>query len=137
MGSNITPASFMDSYKRAKTPKAPAVDTLISGVKVIYVCSPFGGKQSNLDKAKTYSRFVADKGHVPLAPHLLLPQFMDEKTERATGLKYALALLSVADEVWVFTDQVSDGMSSEIRAAKTWGIPTRWVSEAEVKAGVR
>ena len=50
---------------------------------LVYVASPFAGDvEKNVMNARRYCRFVAESGAVPLAPHLLLPQFMSEATER-------------------------------------------------------
>lgn len=47
--------------------------------RLIYVCSPYSGEtQFNTRRARGYSLFVVSKGHVPLAPHLLFPQFLDK-----------------------------------------------------------
>ena len=52
---------------------------------LVYICSPFSGDiEGNTQRARDYSRFAVDQGAVPLAPHLLLPQFMSEKTETET-----------------------------------------------------
>ena len=45
---------------------------------IIYICSPYAGDiEKNVNAARGYSRFAVDKGFIPLAPHLLFPQFMD------------------------------------------------------------
>ena len=61
-----------------------------------------------------------DAGFIPIAPHLLFPQFLcDEKAqERNLGLQFGIALLSKCTEVWVFGDDVSPGMREEIKRAK-------------------
>ena len=54
---------------------------------LVYICSPFSGDiEGNTEKARKYSRFAVDEGAVPLAPHLLLPQFMSEKSERELAM---------------------------------------------------
>ena len=52
---------------------------------LVYICSPYAGDiEKNTENARRYSRFAADRNGIPIAPHLLFPQFMDEETERET-----------------------------------------------------
>ena len=62
--------------------------------------------------------FAVEKNCIPMAPHLLFPQFMDEATERWLGLKMGIVLLSKCEQVWVFGDVISEGMTAEIEKAK-------------------
>ncbi len=84
----------------------------------------------NTERARGYCRFAVSKGSVPLAPHLHYPQFMDDtdKSEREQGLSFALILLGKCDELWVFGDTISEGMSAEIEEAKQRGMPIRYFS---------
>jgi hypothetical protein len=49
----------------------------------------------------------------------------EDKGEREMGLRFALILLAKCDELWVFGERVSEGMSREILEAKRKGIPIR------------
>ena len=85
---------------------------------VVYIASPYTGDiENNVIKARRYARFAVDKGYIPLVPHLLLPQFMDEKTERVKALFFARVLMDRCLEVWVFGTP-SEGMCREISHAK-------------------
>lgn len=100
---------------------------------VIYVCSPYAGEvEKNKDQAKRYSRFVVDKGGIPLTPHLLLPQFMEEE-ERDLALFMDLVLLSKCSELWVFGDVITDGMRREISYAQRRGKIVKLVGEEEIR----
>ena len=45
---------------------------------VVYICSPYAGDvERNVLRARRYCRYAADQGFIPLAPHLLFPQFLD------------------------------------------------------------
>ena len=88
---------------------------------LVYVCSPFSGDvESNTDQARRYCRFAVESGCIPLAPHLLFPQFMSDAdpAERNLALFMDIVLLSKCDELWVFGDTISKGMSIEIARAK-------------------
>lgn len=89
--------------------------------KLIYVCSPFrGDEERNIKRALRYCQFVVAQGYVPIATHLLFPQFMDDNDyhERKIALNMAMTVLSRCDELWNFGLNVSDGMLSEIEKAK-------------------
>ena len=97
---------------------------------VVYVCSPYSGDvEANVRKAREYCRYAKDQGCIPLAPHLFLPQFMDERTERELALFMDIALLSKCAELWVFGAVISDGMQKEISYAKRKGKRIRYFTE--------
>ena len=99
---------------------------------LVYVASPFAGDiEENAKRAKGYCRFAVSKGCIPLAPHLHYPQFMDENDaeQRLLGLRFALILLGRCDELWVFGDRISHGMSKEISKAKRRGMPIRYINQ--------
>ena len=102
---------------------------------LVYIASPFAGDtERNTERARGYCRLAVSKGCIPLAPHLLYPQFMDDDDReiRELGIFFALVLLSKCDELWVFGERISDGMSREIAKAERRGIPVRyWSSRGE------
>ena len=102
---------------------------------LVYIASPFAGDMEyNLSRARGYCRFAVSKGCIPIAPHLLYPQFMDDddRETRELGLFFALVLLGKCDQLWVFGDRISEGMSREIAKAKKRGLPIRyWNSRCE------
>ena len=96
---------------------------------LVYVCSPYSGDTvSNGRKAMDFCRFAVGRGVIPLAPHLLYPRFMDENNpaDRELGLFFGLVLLTKCEQVWVFGDRISRGMSREIAKAESKGIPVRY-----------
>ena len=95
---------------------------------LVYIASPYAGEtEDNISRAKGYCRFAVSKGVIPLAPHLLYPQFMDDGDEdqRTLGLRFAIALLCRCDELWVFGEKVSGGMAKEIEKAEKRGMRIR------------
>ena len=88
---------------------------------IVYICSPFSGDvEGNIASAQRFSRFAVDKGYIPIAPHLLFPQFLNDNDpkERQLGLFFGNALMSKCAEVWVFGSIISPGMAAEIKRAK-------------------
>ena len=59
---------------------------------IVYICSPFSGDvETNVANARRYSRYAVDKGYIPIAPHLLFPQFLDVVLcQEKVQIKYAL-----------------------------------------------
>jgi len=96
---------------------------------LVYICSPYSGDmKENLKKAQRHCRFALDSGCIPIAMHLLLPQFMNDSLpeERDLALFINLVIISKCREVWVFGDHISDGMAIEIAKAKKHNQPIRY-----------
>ena len=94
--------------------------------KLIYVCSPYRGDiETNTKNAREYCRRIVAEGNIPIAPHLLFPQFMDDNidAERERAMEMNLEIMCHSDEVRVFGDQISIGMWQEMKAAEELGIP--------------
>ena len=76
---------------------------------IVYICSPYAGDiEANVAAARRYSRFAVDEGYIPIAPHLLFPQFLNDSdpNERELGLFFGNALMSKCAEVWVFGSRI-------------------------------
>lgn len=108
----------------------------------IYVCSPLRPKaqepgqagkelEENLARARRACRLVADLGAVPICSHLFCTQFLDDSipSEREQGRRIGLELLKDADELWCFSEFISEGMLAEIAGASAAGIPVRMMCE--------
>lgn len=99
---------------------------------LVFICSPFAGDvENNLKNARRYSRFAVSNGAIPFAPHLLYPQFLDDrdKAQRSLGIFFGLVLLGKCDQMWVFGSEISKGMRLEIDKARKRGIPIRFWSD--------
>lgn len=97
---------------------------------LVYICSPFSGDISgNIERTKKYSRYAVDSKAIPIAPHLLFPQFMDDGTERELALFMDMVLLGRCEELWLFGEQVTEGMSAEIAKAKRKNMKIRYFTE--------
>ena len=99
---------------------------------IVYICSPYAGEtEKNVKAAQKYSRFSVEKGYIPIAPHLLFPQFLNDANpkERQLGLFFGNALMSKCSEVWVFGSRISAGMEAEINRAKWKNYRLRYFTE--------
>ena len=92
---------------------------------LVYICSPLSGDvEANTERVRAFCRFALEQGQIPLAPHLLFPQFMDDDdaAERELAIFMDVVLLGKCNELWV----VSAGMQAEIDVAKKRRQPIRW-----------
>lgn len=109
-------------------------------MKLVYIASPYTGDiPSNLERAKEYRKQALEQGVIPVAPHLLYPQFLKDSdpAERSLGLRAGLELLARCEEMWIFGEGISPGMSREIQFAQGLGIPIRqWEPEAGMERGL-
>ena len=94
---------------------------------LVYICSPYAGDmETNAENARKYSRFAVENMAIPFAPHLLMPQYMDEGTERELALRMGIIFLSKCEQLWVFGNRVSEGMAYEIKKAINMGKKVRY-----------
>lgn len=99
---------------------------------IVYICSPYAGNiEANIAAAQRYSRHAVDMGCIPITPHLLFPQFMNDADpkERELGLFFGNALMSKCSEVWVFGSTISAGMEAEIKRARWKNYRLRYFNE--------
>ena len=99
---------------------------------LVFISSPFAGDtQRNTKRARGFCRFAVSKNCIPVAPHLLFPQFMeeDDPAQRDLGIFFGMVLMSKCQEVWVFGRNITKGMAVEIEKAKRLGLPVRYFSD--------
>ena len=99
---------------------------------IVYICSRYAGDiEKNVAAARTYSRFAVEQGYIPIAPHLLFPQFLNDSDpkERELGLFFGNAIMSKCSEIWVFGNHISSGMEAEIKRAKWKNYSLRYFTE--------
>ena len=115
-------AAVQREEKRAKKSYRP----------LVFICSQLAGNlERNTENARRYSKYAVEQGAIPIAPHLLFPQFMDDcdKAQRELGLFFGMVLMGKCDEMWVFGSAFSQGMKIEIAKAKRCGLPIRYYNE--------
>ena len=63
------------------------------------------------------------------------PTVLDDsnKEERNIGMLAGLSMLWVCDAVWVFGDELTEGMKTEIRFAEKLNIEVRYISENDLR----
>ena len=110
------------------------MDTRNKDSPLVYICSPYSGDiQRNTELARRYSRLAVDRGFIPLAPHLLLPHYISEETERELAISINIQILKRCQELWVCGKRVSEGMLHEITRANELGLKIRNIKEDEIQ----
>jgi hypothetical protein len=90
----------------------------------VYVAHPYADDVAgNVERLRAICRAIVDEGHVPIAPPLYLPAFVDEKTERDLALRLCVELVGCCDVLWFYGTRISSGMEHEISSAQARGIP--------------
>ena len=104
-------------------------------MKKVYICAPLGGDvESNLERVKRYTRYALMCGTAPVVPHFYALCLNDnDQTERKIGLAAGLGMLWFCDELWVFGQNITEGMKQELQFCKHLNIKTRYVSEKEIR----
>ena len=100
-----------------------------------YICSPLSGNISgNIENAQRYARYALECGMAPVVPHFYALILDDsKKEERSLGMQAGISLLWVCDEVWVFGDEITEGMKKEIIFAEKLNIKVKYISEKDLK----
>lgn len=92
----------------------------------VFICSPMKGDvEQNLKLAKFAARVLINSGYIPIAPHLYIPQFLDDNDqyERIKGIKMGVELMKECDRMWIIGTTITNGMEYEINEAKKAKVP--------------
>ena len=101
----------------------------------MFISSPYAGNvEANTAFAKAACLFAVKQGVVPIAVHLMYPQFLDDGSveEREAGMQMGIRVLEACDELWLFGDRMSSEMQRELEAAEQLGIPVQRISGQEL-----
>lgn len=106
--------------------------------KQVYICSPYSGDvETNVKMAQDFSAYALGFGVMPIAPHLLFPQFMDDSTpsERQQAMAFNRQIFDGCSELWVLLGErgISRGMELEIGWAEREGKAIRYFSVIDGK----
>lgn len=104
-------------------------------MKKVYICAPLGGDvEGNVKRAKEYARYALKCGTAPVVPHFYALCLNDNvPEERALGMSAGMSLLWFCDELWIFGDEVTEGMAAEIQFCKNLNVKTRNIRESEIR----
>ena len=104
-------------------------------MRKVYICAPLGGDvDMNLQKVKEYTRYALMCGMAPVVPHFYALCMNDNiPKEREIGMAAGLSLLWFCDEMWIFGDEETEGMKSEIQFCRNLNIRTRKIRDSEIR----
>lgn len=104
-------------------------------MKKVYICAPLGGNvDKNLQNIKEYTRYALMCGTAPVVPHFYAFCLNDDNSkEREIGMAAGLSLLWFCDEMWIFGDEETEGMKSEIQFCNNLNIITRKIRDSEIR----
>lgn len=103
-------------------------------MKKVYICAPLGGNiKGNLEKAKRYTEYALRCGVAPVTPHFYALCLNDRNPkEREIGRNAGLSLLWLCDELWIFGDEITAGMKTEIDFFRSLNLKTRKIRDSEI-----
>lgn len=102
---------------------------------LVYICSPYSGNiKQNKKMAKLYAQIAYNLHYMPLTPHFLFP-FLNNNNpkQKHDAMSMDIILLSKCDEIWIFDDTMSEGMTKELQIAAKWEKVVRRFSPEEIK----
>lgn len=87
--------------------------------KQVYICSPYSGDvETNVELAREFSTYALGFGVMPIAPHPLFPQFMNDNvpSEREMAMNFNRQIFDSCEQLWVLLSKsgISRGMEVEI-----------------------
>lgn len=104
-------------------------------MKKVYICAPLGGDiEENLQNVRQYTKYALVCGTAPVVPHFYAECLDDHNLqEREIGLAAGLSLLWFCDEMWVFGDEITEGMKGEITFCQNLNIKMRRIKGTEIR----
>lgn len=103
-------------------------------MKLVYICSPYGGDMQDYVKAKAYCREVIREGNLPVAMHVYLPPLIqrdeiESEKDREYDMEAAEAMIPHCDEVRVYGHKITEKMQKEIMIANEYRMAVKYEEE--------
>jgi len=107
-------------------------------VKTVFVAHPISGDVKwNVKKVLKICAEIHTRNIIPIAPYLISLQYLNDEVieDRKLGMdaNHECFYRGFVDELWLFGNRISPGMTEEIKLAREMGIPvivktkgTRW-----------
>ncbi len=95
----------------------------------VFICSPYkGNPKKNLENAIGYCRMADIYSKLPIAPHVYFTRVFPEEgwRGRVTGMCWGKDLMKQCKEIWIFCDELTEGMIDEIEEAKKLGLTMKF-----------
>ena len=103
-------------------------------MKKVYICAPLAGNiDENIERAIRYTEYALRCGTAPIVPHFYALCLDDNKPEeREMGKAAGLGVLWFCDEMWIFGDEITEGMQAEIRFCQNLNIKTKKIRDIDI-----
>lgn len=98
-------------------------------MNMVFICSPYrGDKKKNLENAIEYCRRADTYNKIPIAPHVYFTRIfrIEDWRSRFTGMYWGKYLMQYCKEIWIFCNELTEGMIEEIAEAKKLGIDMKF-----------
>ena len=100
----------------------------------VFICSPYrGDTKKNLEKAIKYCEMADEYCKLPIAPHVYFTRVFPEEDWRArhVGMIWGKDLMQYCSEIWIFCNELTEGMIEEIAEAKKLGLNMKFFNVIE------
>lgn len=107
-------------------------------MRTVYICHPYSDDPArNVARVREICRSIAGDDLLPVAPHLFLPQFVDDATSRDLAMVMCLRLVDACDSIAVIGREITAGMRQEIDHAEATAKPIIYVPTPDTVADAR
>jgi len=98
----------------------------------VYICAPFDGKDTRSnEKLWWYGKIAVNYGAVPMIPNYYYPHFYYEEDKFFTD-QIAKDDMGRCWEMWVFGEEITEQMETELRWAEELGLTIRFFPDWDV-----
>ena len=100
----------------------------------VFICSPYrGDTKKNLEKAIKYCEMADEYCKLPIAPHVYFTRVFPEENwhSRFIGMLWGKDLMQYCSEIWIFCNELTEGMIEEISEAKKLGLNMKFYNEKQ------
>ncbi len=106
--------------------------------KKVYICAPMDGElEVALERIKAYTEYALKCGAAPVVPQFYL-QCIPNTTENTEILRSAArSLLWYCDEIWVFGDEVTEAMASDLGFCRDFHIKVKRIRSLKINHKTR
>lgn len=103
-------------------------------MKKVYICAPLAGDiEDNIERAIRYTEYALKCGTAPVVPHFYALCLNDNiPAEREMGKAAGLSVLWFCDEMWIFGDEITEGMQAEISFCKNLNIKMKKIRDIDI-----
>lgn len=96
----------------------------------VFISSPYSDNpKKNIEDAIEYCRMADDYCKIPIAPHVYVTRVFPQEdlyTQYLIIMSWGMDLMKECKEIWIFCDELTEGMIEEIEHARDLGLEMRF-----------